>query len=161
MSLFIWTSCDKGGEEIVDLKYEGRAVSVSSISPVAGYIGEELTINGKQFGVSPELMKVFIGEDETEIVSCSEERLVVKVPEGATSGKIILNLLGNTYVSELTYEVLGQPSVTAISPEMGFPDDEITIVGNNLGSTLSAVKLVFTGNKRNSASRFLREIRRL
>ena len=120
---------------------------MSSISPVAGYIGEELTINGKQFGVSPELMKVFIGEDETEIVSCSEERLVVKVPEGATSGKIILNLLGNTYVSELTYEVLGQPSVTAISPEMGFPDDEITIIGNNLGSTLSAVKLVFTGTK--------------
>lgn len=147
LSLFIWTSCDKGGEEIVDLKYEGRAVSVSSISPVAGYIGEELTINGKQFGVSPELMKVFIGEDETKIISCSEERLVVKVPEGATSGKIILNLLGNTYVSELTYEVLGQPSVTAISPEMGFPDDEITIIGNNLGSTLSAVKLVFTGTK--------------
>lgn len=87
LSLFIWASCDKGGEEIVDLKYEGRAVSVSSISPVAGYVGEELTINGEQFGVSPELMKVFIGENQTEIVSCSEERLVVKVPEGATTGK--------------------------------------------------------------------------
>lgn len=145
LSLFIWASCDKGGEEIVDLKYEGRAVSVSSISPVAGYVGEELTINGEQFGVSPELMKVFIGENQTEIVSCSEERLVVKVPEGATTGKIILNLLGSTYVSELTYEVLGKPSVTAISPIQGFPDDEITITGNNLGSTLSAVKLIFTG----------------
>lgn len=147
LSLFIWTSCDKGGEEIVDLKYEGRAVSVSSISPVAGYIGEELTINGEQFGVSPELMKVFIGENQTEIISCSEERLVVKVPEGATTGKVILNLLGDTYVSGLTYEVLGKPSVTEISPIMAFPGDEITIIGKNLGSTLSAVKLVFTGTK--------------
>ena len=147
LSLFIWTSCDKGGEEIVDLKYEGRAVSVSSISPVAGYIGEELTINGEKFGVSPELMKVFIGEDQTEIISFSEERLVVKVPEGATTGKIIVNLLGDTYVSGLTYEVLGKPSVAEISPIMAFPGDEITITGNNLGSTLSAVKLVFTGTK--------------
>ncbi|QIU95269.1 IPT/TIG domain-containing protein [Bacteroides faecium] len=147
LSLFIWTSCDKGGEEIVDLKYEGRAVSVSSISPVAGYIGEELTINGEQFGVSPELMKVFIGENQTEIISCSEERLVVKVLEGATTGKIIINLLGDTHVSGLTYEVLGKPSVTEISPIMAFPGDEITITGKNLGSTLSAVKLVFTGTK--------------
>ena len=147
LSLSIWTSCDKGGEEIVNLKYEGRAVSVSSISPVAGYIGEVLTINGEKFGVSPELMKVFIGEDETEIISCSEKQLVVKVPEGATTGKIILNLLGDTYVSGLTYEVLGQPSVTEISPVMAFPNDEITITGNNLGSTLSAVKLLFTGTK--------------
>lgn len=147
LSLFIWTSCDKGGEEIVNLKYENRTVSVSSISPVAGYIGEELKINGKQFGVSPELMKVFIGEDQTEILSCTEEQLIVKVPEGATTGKIILDLMGSTYVSELTYEVLGKPSVTSISPIMGFPDDEITITGDNFGSTLSAVKLAFTGTK--------------
>lgn len=147
LSLFIWTSCDKGGEEIVNLKYENRTVSVSSISPVAGYIGEELKINGKQFGVSPELMKVFIGEDQTEILSCTEEQLIVKVPEGATTGKIILDLMGSTYVSELTYEVLGKPSVTNISPIMGFPDDEITITGDNFGSTLSAVKLAFTGTK--------------
>lgn len=147
LSLFIWTSCDKGGEEIVNLKYENRAVSVSSISPVAGYIGEELKINGKQFGVSPELMKVFIGEDQTEILSCTEEQVIVKVPEGATTGKIILDLMGSTYVSELTYEVLGKPSVTSISPIMGFPDDEITITGDNFGSTLSAVKLAFTGTK--------------
>lgn len=147
LSLFIWTSCDKGGEERVDLKYEARTISVSSISPVAGYIGENLTINGKQFGVSPELMKVFIGEDETEIISCSEEQLIVKVPQGATTGKIILNLMGDTYVSELTYTVLGQPSVTAISPVMAFANDEITITGDNFGSTVSAVKLGFTGTK--------------
>lgn len=147
LSLLIWTSCDKGGEEIVNLKYENRAVSVSSISPVAGYIGEELTINGKQFGVSPELMKVFIGEDQTEILSCTEEQLIVKVPEGATTGKIILDLMGSTYVSELTYKVLGKPSVTSISPIIGFPDEEITITGDNFGSTLSAVKLAFTGTK--------------
>ena len=37
-------------------------------------------------------MKVFIGEDETEIVFLLGRTIGGEVPEGATSGKIILNL---------------------------------------------------------------------
>lgn len=149
-------ACGDDGDEIVNLKQEDPAITVTSISPVCGYIGEELTIMGKDFGISPELVKVFVGTSQFYILSCEDEEIRVKVPDGATTGRVSVEIMGEAVNTELVYTVLGQPSVTKVSPAYGFVGDEITIEGDNFGTIKDAVKLLF-GNSEIAAQVILCE----
>lgn len=143
-SLFA-VACDDGGEEIVDLQSEKRNITVAGISPATGYSGEQLTITGNDFGISKELIKIFIGGDEAEILTCEDEQIVVVVPEEATSGKIAVSILGEKIISDHLYVVLGKPSIIAIEPSYGFVGDHISLIGDNLGENKDIVKAVFEG----------------
>lgn len=144
LSLFA-VACDDGGEEIVNLTNDERNITVSGISPATGYAGEELTINGTDFGVSKELAKVFIGQDIAEILSCEDNQIIVKVPEDATTGKISIKILDKEIKSDHLYTVLGKPSVTSIEPLQAFVGDQISFIGTNFGENKALIKAVFDG----------------
>jgi hypothetical protein len=60
---------------------------IAGISPRSACAGETLTIHGENFGSEqPDNTVVVIGEQEAEIISWSDTEVVVRVPEGATSG---------------------------------------------------------------------------
>lgn len=143
----VMTSCDDGGEEIVDLKYEGRTITVTGINPPSGYVGETLEILGKDFGVSPEQAKVFIGNTSVKIVSYEDTKIVVEVPAQGTRGKVAVEILGNKVVSELVYDVLGNPGVESIEPPYGFIGDQIIFKGHDFGTVTSLVKVRFAGTE--------------
>lgn len=143
----VMTSCDDGGEEIVDLKYEGRNIQVTGINPPSGYVGETLEILGKDFGVSPEQAKVFIGNTSVKIVSYEDTKIVVEVPAQGTRGKIAVEILGNKVVSELVYDVLENPGVESIEPPYGFIGDQIIFKGHDFGTVASLVKVRFAGTE--------------
>lgn len=139
------TSCDDGGEETVNLKYEGRDIAVTGINPPSGYVGETLEILGQNFGVSQEQAKVYIGDTQVKILSYEDSRIVVEVPGEGTRGKVAVEILGDKVTSELTYDVLGKPGVVSVEPPHGFIGDQIKIKGHDFGTVASLVKVRFAG----------------
>ena len=64
LSLFALAACDEDNEEIVPMSYTDPVATVTKIEPVEGYVGNEFTINGDDFGIRTEDVKVFIGSQE-------------------------------------------------------------------------------------------------
>lgn len=138
------TSCNDE-DQVVNLKNEDPNMTITDISPVNGYIGNELTIYGEDFGVSEDLLKVCIGNAPVEVLSCEDKVIVVRIPEGVTTGKISLEVLGQKYLSDFIFDVLGQPGVTSIEPSAAFVGDEISFKGHDFGTEKSRIKVFFNG----------------
>lgn len=147
LSLFAVAACDEDNEEIVPMSYEDPCAIVTSISPVRGYIGTEFTINGEDFGVRTEDVKVYIGSQEAAVVSCEDKAIVAKVPSSATDGKITIEVFGQKVETDLSYSVLGKPGVSAVKPSYGFVGAEIIFEGHDLGVSKTLYTLLFGGSK--------------
>lgn len=71
LSLFALAACDEDNEEIVSMSYTDPVATVTKIDPVEGYVGNEFTVSGSDFGIITEDVKVFIGSQEAVVVSCA------------------------------------------------------------------------------------------
>lgn len=138
-------SCKDDEPNVVKLKTEDPVATVESISPVTGYAGAEFTISGTEFGIMKDAIKAYIGETQLEVLSCTENEIVVKVPDGATAGKVTVEVFGQKIATDLMFDVLGEPGVTKVEPVYGFPGDEITFRGHDLGVSKSMYKVIFSG----------------
>lgn len=138
-------SCDKDEEEVVHLANQDPVVTVTEISPVKGYVDTEFAITGTNFGVVPEDVEVYLGKTKLELISCEDQRLMVRVPEGATLGNISVVVYGQKVDTRLEYDVLGEPGVRDISPVYGFVGDEITFTGHDLGVSSAHYTILFAG----------------
>ncbi len=141
--VFIMLSCDDEAT-VVQMSNEKATLSVSGISPKRGYQGTLVTLTGSYFGVSEELVKVFFGssEQKAEVISCVDDQIVVRVPEGAMSGAITLEVLNQKLVtSDVSFSVVEDPEITGLSPENAYIGDEITISGKNFENVAENVKL--------------------
>lgn len=141
------TSCEKDNNEVVNMQYQDPLLTATAISSVQGYVGDQFTITGTDFGAAKQFIKVFIGQNQAKIVSCSDEKIVAEVPEEATTGKVSIELLGETITTEWMYKVLGKPSVETMNPIWGFAGDEITFGGSDLGTKVEDVQLYFGTSK--------------
>ena len=147
----LMTSCDDE-QTVVQLKNETSGLTVSAISPQRGYQEALVTIVGSNFGVSEEFVKVFFGDSEqaAKVISCEDGQLVVKVPEGAKSGAITLEILDQRIVtSNISFTVVPDPVITGLSQDRVYGGDEITVSGNNFGTVKKDVQLycVINGEK--------------
>ncbi len=138
------TSCNDE-DRVVNLKNEDPNMTITDISPNNGYVGDELTIYGTDFGVSEDLVKVFIGSNLAEVLSCEDGTIVAKIADNTTTGKVSLEILGHKVTSDIFYTVLGQPGVTEISPAKAFIGDEISFIGSDFGTEKSRVTVLFPG----------------
>ncbi len=139
-------SCDDDAE-IVRLTNEDPALSVSNISPQRGYAGAEVTIEGTNFGAAKELVKVFFAgmEESAELLTCEDTKLVVKVPENATSGALTIEANKMKIVtSDWLFTVIPDPEMTEISPARVIGNAEVTITGKNFGTVKEDVQLYCT-----------------
>lgn len=143
-AIILATSCNDE-DQVVNLKNEDPDMTITNISPTNGYIGNELTIYGADFGVSEDLLKVRIGNTPVEVISCEDKVIVVKISEGVTTGKISLEVLGQKYLSDFIFDVLGQPGVTSIEPSAAFVGDEVIFRGHDFGTEKSRIKVLFNG----------------
>lgn len=136
-------SCDEDNEEVVYMTNQDPVATVSSLSPDKGYVGNEFSIIGDEFGIMKEVVKAFIGSQEAEVLSCEENKIMAKVPATASSGKITIEVFGQRVATDLIYTVLGKPGITAVIPQYGFPGDEITFEGGELGVSKTLYTLIF------------------
>lgn len=144
-SMLAITACHKDKGETIQMTQSDPVITVLSIDPTSGYVGETLTLTGENFGVVASHAHVYIGTVEAPIYSIQDDQIVVTVPEGASAGYIKVQVLSAETVTELMYDVLGTPGVTSINPAYGFVDDEITFVGHDFGTATDRVYLYFNG----------------
>lgn len=58
----------------------GIPVEITSITPLKGYVNKKIVITGKNFSTNKSNVHLFFGDIETEIDSCTNNRIVSRVP---------------------------------------------------------------------------------
>ena len=142
---FILTGCEENDELKV---YTYPEQTVGDFSPTSGSPGHEVIINGSDFGDYQGAVTVFfngVATTEDQIVSVADDKIVVQVPEEASTGTISVKVW--TYTKEATgvFTFIPGPKITSLSANSGAKDDEITINGTNFGTDLNNVSVLFNG----------------
>lgn len=155
------SACDDEGAEVVLLQNpESQPVTLSSIAPDYGFAGDQFILTGANFGGGVDFIQVFIGENEAEVLTCTDTEVKVLVPKEATTGRVSVRFMGQEVSSNLMYRVMGKPSVEQMKPlfgtegeqkAWGFVGSEITFSGSELGGSQEDVKVVFKGAAGTSA----------
>ncbi len=106
---------------------------ISNFSPSSGNIGDMVVINGSNFENTNNV--VFNLAGTTNFTLYGNNKIIVNVPVGATSGKIkIQSSLGEEAVSSTNFTIAPNAPVaeiTSFSPTEGKAGDDVTISGLN------------------------------
>ncbi len=84
-------------------KDDGRP-QITAVAPAAAIPGGEFQIRGRALGAEPR-PKVSIGDAEASIVIGSESYMVVRVPEGASGGDLVVSPAGNSHSNSWSCDV--------------------------------------------------------
>ncbi|HCB55518.1 MAG: hypothetical protein UU08_C0007G0016 [Candidatus Uhrbacteria bacterium GW2011_GWE2_40_58] len=150
---------------------EGICVTVPKISRVRagnGAPGNLITISGEGFGTDPGSI-TFLGTesgDEVEVsaYSCGgtlawqADQIIVQVPEGAIDGPIQVTVVSSDesegdydrtdddygpYITDFDVNAIERPGLCSITPSTGEGNDDVTILGDNLGALQGSSALYF------------------
>ncbi|MEP1096196.1 MAG: IPT/TIG domain-containing protein [Cyclobacteriaceae bacterium] len=112
-------------------------LSITSIDPLAGTVGAEVTITGTNFSSTLTENEVMFNGAVAKIVSATEETIIVVAPLAATNGKVSVSVNGSTVVSSSDFEVL-VPAINSFTPSIAAAGDELTILGENFSPDLQS-----------------------
>ena len=111
------------------------APSISGISPTSGPLGTSVTVSGANFGASQGSSSVTFNGLAGTPTSWSATSIVVPVPNGATSGSVVVTVLGTASNGvAFTVTTVG-PSISGLSLTQGPVGAGFTINGANFGSS--------------------------
>ncbi|MCG8604915.1 tandem-95 repeat protein, partial [bacterium] len=105
--------------------------AIAGLNPSSGTVGTEVTITGANFGTTTEVS--FNGLSTPSFTIVSESELIAVVPNGATSGRILVSNQEGQNISPDNFTVFLSPRISSISPLSGPVGSEITIFGSNFG----------------------------
>jgi RHS repeat-associated protein len=114
---------------------ENAAAIVFSLTPSAAVPESSVTISGQGFGATAGTV-TFNGQAAT-VTNWSDTSIVVLVPDGASSGPVVVTNGTGTSNSAL-FTVL-QPVITALTPASAEPTNSVTITGSNFGANQGTV----------------------
>jgi hypothetical protein len=133
--LFMVTSCE---DDTVPPK-----PVITSFTPDRGLPGTIITIVGKNFNSSIEENTVTISNINTIVTAASKTSLQVIVPEGATTGKIIVAVGDRSVASSNDFIV--PPTITSFSPLNAVAGATVTITGTGFSPTAGNNLVTFNG----------------
>jgi YD repeat-containing protein len=120
----------------------GSALSITSLTPLATFAGQSVTISGTGFSATPGQNAVTVGGVTATVTSASPTMLVISVPAAAATGVVSVTVAGTTATSTDTLVIL-RPTITNFSPRVVAPGALVTLTGTNLnlvaGSTTISV----------------------
>lgn len=102
---------------------------VKGADPKQGLPGTEVTFSGKNM---TSIGAVLLGDTRMTIVSRMPNKLVAKVPLGATNGRFSVESYGVGKRTRLRFTVLPGPTISLVTPQSGVPGTEVVIEGGNL-----------------------------
>lgn len=145
------------GRWLVDVRGGGRAYSegrfdvryapvVRSMDPRFGAPGTRVTLTGEHFGDDVRQVTAMLGETAMRVREIEDGRLVVEIPEGASSGPIALTVdeMGPVQTDD-ELRVVQPVSVEGFSPRNGGPGTEVTIHGRGFSSTAALNTVTLSG----------------
>ena len=122
----------------------GGSPNIGSISPTSGPVGSAIAITGTNFGATQGTSTVKLNGTTIQIVSWSATSIIAQVPNGATSGNVVVTA-GGVASNGVAYTVLPVPGVTNLSPALGPVGTVVTIAGTNFGTTQGTSTVTFNG----------------
>ena len=127
-------ACGKDKENPIE---PSKKVDIITSVPKAAFVGDNITIIGTNFGESHGTGFVFFaGTKATDYTSWSDNEIVVKVPEGAESGKLWLEVNGEkSNEVDFIVLILKKATITSINPQSVFINDTLTITGKYFGDS--------------------------
>lgn len=141
----LFWSCEKGP----DFKeYTYPAQQSSGINPASGYAGTYVTITGTNFDTLKRAVKVWFGGILADsVISCQGDQIVVKVPAGAVSGRVGLQVWTTKSDSIGVFTVIPTPNYSSISADRAKANETVTISGENFGTDIAGVKVYIGSNE--------------
>ncbi|WP_430809527.1 MULTISPECIES: IPT/TIG domain-containing protein [unclassified Carboxylicivirga] len=141
----LFSACEEDKTEV--FWNDKQAPTLISISPASAKEGNEITIEGKYFSSTAD-NKVTLNGLEAEVTAANLTTIKAIVPEGATSGDIVVNKNGMASNSlPCTIVPLVIPTVASISPEKGKIGEEVIITGTDFSTTPSENIVKFNGTE--------------
>ena len=116
-------------------------VSIDGFSPRSGGAGTQVTLLGRGFSTTAAFNSVTLGGQACEVVSSTEEALVVRIPE-ASSGPLMVSVenAGEARTRQ-PFVVTNAPTITSVTPMSGVPGAELTITGTNFGDRAGLIRV--------------------
>ncbi len=126
---------------------------ITSVSPRAAGVGENITINGFYFGDTEGTnSNVTIGGRKFTIVSWSDHVIEATIPTDATSGIIVVTVGTLSSRSGLNAQLFvgtappaGEPLIIALSAETGAIGTRLSVFGFNFGASQGDSRVTFAG----------------
>ncbi|MBS9463926.1 IPT/TIG domain-containing protein [Flagellimonas sp. 389] len=118
------------------------APSISELSVTGAAVGETITIKGLNFGATVEENIVRFNSIEAEIVNASATELEVKIPAGATTGPLTIEVQEQTATLEI-FTIT--PVILSFEPIKGVAGEEITLMGTNFSRVAVNNNVTFNG----------------
>lgn len=117
---------------------------IERIEPTSGPAGSQLQIVGRQLGT---YSRVFLGEQELQVLRRLPNRWTVQVPAGATSGQIIIHTAAGAFAGPFFRVTMARPGpvITGLQPAQGPAGSEVTILGQNFSARLSDNYVMLAG----------------
>ncbi len=127
--------------------------NIASLNPTSGPIGTSVTIGGTNFGGSQTTSTVtFNGISAGTATSWSATSIVIPVPNGATTGNVVVTVSGASSNGVLFTVTSPGPSISSLSLTQGPVGANLTVNGANFGSTQLNNTVTFNGVPANASS---------
>ena len=107
---------------------------IEKLKPASGPVGTNVKIKGSNFGTSG---TVTFNGTAASPTSWESDKIQVKVPEGATTGPVVVTTAGGKSSAGVTFTVTSAPSgpiISKLEPDSAPVGTEIKIKGSNFGN---------------------------
>jgi RHS repeat-associated protein len=120
------------------------APSITNLSVTSGVVGTAVTITGTNFGATQGISTVTFNGTEAPTTSWNATSIVVPVPNGATSGNVLVNASG-VASNGINFTVVETLSITNLLPASGVVGSEVAITGTGFGTTQGSSTITLGG----------------
>ncbi len=119
--------------------------AITSLNPTSGPLGTSIAVSGTSFGAAQGSSTVTFNGITGTPTSWSNTGISVPVPNGATTGNVVVTV-GGIASNGVTFTVTSPgPSISTLNPTSATVGTPVTISGANFGSTQGASTVTFNG----------------
>ncbi|MFB6456441.1 IPT/TIG domain-containing protein [Chitinophaga sp. Hz27] len=119
---------------------------INSMKPLKGGAGTEVMISGTGFETTNTGNTVTFNGKAATIISAQTTQLLVKVPEGVSSGPVALTINGQKTVGQ-QFTVVPKPLINVVAPLSGPASTTIDIAGDNFSTFNDEVIVTINGQQ--------------
>ena len=122
---------------------------ISRLDPDSGLVDANVTIEGSNFG--SQTGSVTFNGTTASTTSWDADEIQTSVPDGATSGPVVVTTAGGQPSAGVTFTVtIPAPVISRLDPDSGLVDANVTIEGSNFGTSSGTV--TFNGTTASTTS---------
>jgi len=134
-SLFIFAACSDHETPLLN-NPSGTSPTLSDFSPQTAFIGDTITLTGKNLGTAPQALIIKFGNAPVTVVQASETSARVIVPDDIEASSVKIQLLSTTGIVSPSKDFkLKAPVIQSISPTSGYAGQKVTITGKGFSKS--------------------------